>query len=507
MKTLFKNTVLIIAMALMSQSCAVDLEEDLSSIISIEDLRTEDELVAALSPMYQIFAEQAAWPQRLSVPLYGADDLTTWWGGNKAPLRVFDKFDYGSGENAENAWLPFTWDVYWKVIYYSNNLIESLKSSSAPADAKAIADGEARFWRAFCYFNLVRSHGNMPIILDGHEFTGDEARATVLLNYNHIEEDLLIAESALPAPGSVSSVGRASSAAAKTLLSELYLTWAGWPVKDDSKYASAATKSKEVIDLGYFELLPIDELWLLEGQNSRESVFSIQFSASEDIRSNYSAVFSFHESRGWSDGYPELRFFNDFPEGARKDATFYYEIPQRTLDASNQIIESGPPVPWQQSQRFHPMYKKFTIAEDLTIGTATAGYRAREMYRYAEVLLIYAEAQAHLGGNSFSIEALNQVKRRAAGVHFLTPDPMVDVSSATPNEIIDERGWELAGERKRWFDLVRSERVEEIAARRDPSENIELIRQPTKNQYIVPIPFKGTTIGNLKQNPEGFVIE
>ncbi|GAH70300.1 unnamed protein product, partial [marine sediment metagenome] len=160
--------------------------------------------------------------------------------------------------------------------------------------------------RAMAYFHLVRTFGNMPIILDGYTPTGDEQRATVLENYMHMEADLLIAEVSLPAPGAVAAPGRASSGAAKSLLAELYLNWAGWPLKDGLKLTLAANKAKEVIDMNYYELLPIDQLWLLSNQNSKESVFSVQCSEVEDMRNGWPASTSFHEARGWSDVYPEL---------------------------------------------------------------------------------------------------------------------------------------------------------------------------------------------------------
>jgi hypothetical protein len=500
------KTILLITLVWAAPAC-IDLEEDVSSVLFIENLQSEGDVIAALAPIYRAMQDTYQGVHNQRAPTYGADDLTTWWAGNKAPLRVFDRFDYGGGENSDINWLPHGWNGYWQVIYYANTLIEGLKTSTAPTEIVSSADAEARFLRALAYFHLVRTHGNMPIILDGDTPTGEEERATVLQNYEHIEDDLLIAEANLPGPGEVSNVGRVSSAAAKTLLADLYLTWGGWPVKDDSKYALAASKAKEVIDMNYFELLPIDELWLLANQNSLESVFSVQFSEVEDIRSGWPASFSFHEARGWSDAYPELQFFFDFPEGPRKDATFYTEIPQRGV-AQGQIFTQDPPtVPWQESQRMHPMYKKFTISENLNVGNRTAGYRAMEVYRYAEVLLIYAEAQARVGATPASIEALNQVRRRAAGLPYNVPDASVDVASATVNEIIDEKGWELAGEYKRWFDLVRSERVEEIAAKRHPEEQVELVALPTKAQYIAPIPFQAITSSNLQQNPEGFVIK
>ena len=484
-----------------------DLEEDLSSVLTIEELKTEAEIESALAPIYRALVDAHRLPHLLRTPTYGGDDITTWEAGNKAPLRVFDRFDYGSGENSDVNWLDHGWDNYWKAIYFSNSLIDALKTSSAPAEIITVADSEARFFRALSYFNLVKTHGNMPIILDDYTPTGEEVRATVLENYQHIEEDLLIAEVGLPNPGAVSNLGRVSSAVAKTLLADLYLTWGGWPVKDASKYQLAAQKAKEVIDMGYFTLLPIDELWLLESQNSLESIFSLQLSSAEDLRSNYPTAFSFHEFRGFSDAIPELRFFNDFPEGARKDVTFFTDIPQRGVSDGAIVTLEPPTKPWPESQRQHPMYGKFTLAEDLTLGARTFGYRAIELYRYAEVLLIFAEAQARIGENGSSIEALNQVRRRAAGLPYLTPNPEVDVSSATVNEIIDERGWELAGEYKRWFDLIRSERVEEIAAKRSPDENVLPVRMPSKDQYISPIPFKAIVNSKLVQNPEGFRIK
>ena len=154
----------------------------------------------------------------------------------------------------------------------------------------------------------------------------------------------------------------------------------------------------------------------------------------------------------------------------------------------------------------HPMYKKFAISENLTLGNRTAGYRAYEVIRYAEVLLHFAEAQARLGETAESIEALNQVKRRAKGLPFDAPDAS-DVTTATAQEIIDEKGWELAGEYKRWYDLVRTETLADIAARRDTAEQVTLVRIPGEAQYIIPIPFEAISASKLEQNPAGFKIQ
>ena len=106
-----------------------------------------------------------------------------------------------------------------------------------------------------------------------------------------------------------------------------------------------------------------------------------------------------------------------------------------------------------------------------------------------------------------ALEALNQVKRRAAGKDPLTSDPAVDATSATVDEIVAEKGWELAAENKRWFDLIRTESLEDAILKRDPSEQVPLVRQPTKAQYITPLPAEAIATSNLVQNPQGFKIQ
>ncbi|MFY0651707.1 MAG: RagB/SusD family nutrient uptake outer membrane protein [Cyclobacteriaceae bacterium] len=494
---------------LFSQGC-IDLEEDVSSVLSLEDLRNEADILAALAPIYRGYNNVVRVPHEEQIMGYGSDEITTWQGGNKAPLRIFDGFNYGDGQSSDINWLDQPWRKNWKVIYYANSLIEGLKTSSASPEAIAVGDGEARFLRALSYLNLVKGYGNVPIILDGHIPTGDEVRATVLENYAHIEEDLLIAEQNLPGPGEVAAPGRASSAAAKTLLAHLYLTWTGWPAKDNSKMQLAANKAKEVIDMNYFELMPIDELWLLSGQNSRESVFSIQFSETENLQSSVPTDNSFHEARGWSDMFPERQFFFDFPENARKEATFLTEIPNRGVKGGV-IVDKNPATrPWQQSGRNHPMFGKFTAGENLTVGNRTKGFRAYEVFRYAEVLLIYAEAQARVDGGVASgqaLEALNQIRRRAEGLPYNVANAGVDLTTATADEIFVEKGWELAGEFKRWYDLVRLEKVAEANADRDPTEEVPLtidVSAITWKHYIAPIPAYEITQSKLTQNPEGF---
>ena len=504
MKPIYK--IFLFTLLIFAFSSCTDLDEDTRSLLTVGEIRTQGDIEANLAPIYRRLLSLHSEPHFLRTATYGADDITTWIAGNKAPLRVFDRFDYGNGENSDIIWLNHAWDGYWQTIYFCNTLIEGLKTSTAPEELVKLADAEARVFRALSYLNLVKIYGNVPLILDGVLPTGNEQRATVLENYMQIESDLQIAELSLPEPNTV-SVGRASASFAKAILADLYLTWTGWPVKDISKYPMAAAKAKEIIDYNYHSLLPLDQLWTIAGAESRETIFSLKFANDKSITSSTATAFTFHQGRGFSDCFPELKFFNDFPPGPRKDYTFLLDIPRRTVVGG--VITSLNPAttPWQQSDRQHPMYKKYLISEDLTFGDRPQTFRSIELYRYAEILLIYAEAKARISSDASSIEALNQVKRRAAGLPYLAPDASVDVVSATPNEIVDEKGWELAAENKRWFDLVRTERVAEMAAKRDPNEQVTLVRTPTSAQYIAPIPITSIQLSKLVQNPEGFKIQ
>lgn len=404
------NKILLTAVVVFIGHSCSKLEEDTSSLLIVGKVATEADVATNVAPIYRILLNMHKDPHFTRTATYGGDDITTWSAGNKAPFRVFDRFDYGSGENSNIIWLNHAWNGYWQTIYYCNTLVEGLKRAAAPEPIVKQADAEARVFRALSYLNLVKIYGNVPLILDGALPTGKEQRATVLENYKQIENDLLIAEVSLPKPGSEKQ-GRASASLAKSVLADLYLTWAGWPVKDVSKYPLAAAKAKEIIDYNYHQLIPVSQLWTLAGAESKETIFSLRFAADKSIVGQAATAFTFHQGKGFSDCFPELRFFNDFPAGPRKDATFLVDIPNRVVTGGLLVPANPATKPWATSDRAHPMYKKFVLAEDLTFGGSPVSFRSIDLYRFAEILLIYAEANARgTGQNTSSIEALNQVK-------------------------------------------------------------------------------------------------
>jgi hypothetical protein len=316
--------------------------------------------------------------------------------------------------------------------------------------------GEAYFLRAFNYYWLVRLWGDIPVITSP-DYTAELKQITKSKPadvYKLIESDLKQAIAFL-APAKTDP-GRSSKGAAKALLADVYLTESGWPLKDESKLPLAASLAKEVIDnkaTYNFDLATYATLWTNTVQNTptKEEVFALQCCGNcsfSNGNSMYGQSPQPGDEGGWDDYFPEIKFYNNFPDGARKDAYFYTNFKNNTI-------------PWQNSITKHPYYKKFMVPGQWFTSQSLM------LMRYAHVLLIYAEAKARTGGpDQAAYDAINAIRTRAGLA------PLNGLSNADfINAVIDERGWEFAGEgTTRWFDLIRLEKVASANSNKDPRE-------------------------------------
>jgi hypothetical protein len=271
---------------------------------------------------------------------------------------------------------------------------------------------------------------------------------------------------------------------------------AGYPVKDNTKYALAAAKAKEVIDneaaYGYSLMASYADLWKFVNNINSETVFGLFYNHvvgdwSDNgtwANGNMNCPLSYKpgDFGGWDDLFAELTFFKEFPSGPRKDATFLTQAKKSPTD---------PVLTWQNYRTKHPYYKKWLDIPGWDENNASAYFdwwssRSVMVIRYAEVLLVYAEAKAMSGGtDALAYTCVNRVKTRA-GVPNLAGGLS---ATAFRDSVIVERKWEFAGNEPnaRWFDMVRTETVESATAKRDPLE-IPLVNQPTKARYFAPIP-------------------
>jgi len=477
-----KYRALLLALGLCVISCEDFLEEDLSTLITSESgaLSNADGLTAALAGAYKPLS--STWGSGLGnastqAILMGSDDLTTHKASNKADFREFDQFKVSE----TNERLPFVWNGAYKSIQGANNIIANYENATGDEAAIEQIAGEAFFLRAYNYFWIVRLWGEAPLVLETHIF--DEAILTIENSstsdlYDQIVADLKAAEGLLsntkPQPG------RVNKGTAKAILAEVYLHMAGYPLNDASYYALAASKAKEVIDnessYGFGLMDDFADLWAKDestnNDGNEEEVFALTFWAGEWYNANciYGSAARPSDEGGWDDYFSELTFFNDFPEGYRKDVTFYTELADGTT--------------WENFSTGRPYYEKL-LGPDKWMSSVSL-----PLERMAEVYLVYAEAQVMATGPSDAdaLEAVNKIVRRAAGLPPYTPDASVDWTSATQDEIVQEKAWEFAGEYCRWFDLVRLQKVEEVVALKDPDD-----LQPLGSiQYFLPLPASET---------------
>jgi hypothetical protein len=478
--------------------CSKSLNEDTSDMLGPGTFyKTKADFNAAVIPMYRYFSGAFRNAQGQQV-MYAGDDITAIPGSNKAEFREWDLFDY----NSASGWLEsFAYKPYWQTIYAANSVLANIKgpTSTLPQEFLNEIAGEAHFMRGLSYYMLVRQFGGMPLITEKEQPTGKESRATVLENYKLIEEDLKFAAENLP-PTQPNALGKATSGAAKTVLASLYLTWAGWPVKDESKYALSAQQATEVMKSGTYSLMDnFLDLWKVEyNRNNNEFIFAIMWdldanSFINSIGQGYAPI----DSKGWADGEAELTLFKRMPAGPRKDATYLTEF----------ILDDGTTINWKDSQMKHPTFRKWTEGSSEKSGIPYYnGGQNVPLFRYAEVLLTFAEAEDMAKGepDKEAYDAINKVRKRAG----LSDLPTGLSKEQFRDSVVAERSYEFAGEFTRWFDEVRTETVEKFSGEmRDPDE-LSLINQPTKAMYISPIPKNEIEKDpNLIQNPEGNKIQ
>jgi hypothetical protein len=444
--------------------------------------------------------------------------------------------------------INYTWRWLYKIIGSVNNILTQFDYNTISDEQILEILGEIHFIRAYCYFRLMRTYGQIPIVNDV-DVKYDTPKATFKEIYEFIENDLKIAAGILPANNSEAREPFATPhiGTTKVLLAEVYLSWAGYPCKDDSKYTLAKQEAGEVIEneafYGFKILNNFADLWLNDNIYNNENVFSVNY-----IMGKYRVMDDFYQGflqidNGYFLGgiyimlsdtlgfmplfYPVRRkFFNTYPASYRKDVTFFttiyiphgylYEYPGGeddidTLETYINPVEphltpSGDITSIDTCYLIHfdkvhspcdevPYRKFFYEIGYPERGTGfVSGHTKIYLFRYAQTLLTYAEAAARSGEvNSLAYECVNRIRRRAHNVDLNTPSPFDLQPGLSPEVFADsvvwERAWELTGEFEgRWFDLIRLEMVEDLPNLRYQDYYEGPPNAFNKSEYFFPIP-------------------
>ncbi len=463
---------------------------------------SQSDLDAALAGVYSVLSYDGSFGFTSRMTSYfGADDMTTDPGLNKADMRDFDRLS-GSSSNGS---MTAEWQGPWRCIYQANNLLANYKKVNTTDQKKAEASGQAYFLRAWSFYMLVRTFGPVPLILTPIGADARPDRTDVATVYAAIVNDLQTAIGLLPTTFN-NEPGKATKNAAKSLLADVYLTMGGWPLNQSSNYSLAASTANEVIQSNQYSLVS-QFANVFNQNNTSESIFALQFNVAGGLpqRSYGSSSVPLDESGldgsgGWDDYYPEINFYLNAPPCDRTDATFYTTLKLKQADNSFLLVPWNSPV----THAGHPYFKKFRagLGGDGVNETSTlinsihpSTNKALDLIRYPLVLLDFAEASTLATGTASAeaYAAINLVRTRA-GLPNLTPG-----LSATDfqDSVVKERAYEFAGETGiRWFDICRLQLLPQVIASRAPSENPVNPAVNIQDAYLAPIP-----INEMLKNP------
>lgn len=532
MKRILKQLLIV---ALVFNISCVDLEEDPPQQLKDEYFQDLNALRRSINGTYrELIAnnwEKSIQVASFRVPLMGADDFTTLSGNNKEEWRQFDQFY----QNAANGRLiRSTWGLIYDIIRQANWDIEggALLQGLEPQEEIDALVAEAYFLRGWSYFWLTRIFGEIPIVktTDVDDQSYQLERNGLADCYNQILSDFEFA--AVHLPEQQPDYGYVNRWMAKAMLAEVHLTMAGWPMNETSNYTLAMDYAKDVIDNGPYALLEnYGDLFLQENENNSEIVWALSLCPREDCGTGWTGSWAAQgtkpaELSGWQDTYIELSFFERYPEGPRKDFNFLTRLkvesraPEDTLFYINSLNDTirYKYIDYTDFSTGHTYLKKYwdgfydseLVADDVDQNRTAQSPMDIPMIRLAKVNLIYAEAQARADASpsAESYELLNQIRRRGRGFGLNDVGSAADILPGTLSvddfvrEVVDEKGWELVGELNRWFDLIRTERVEEVNALRSDGEPLKIQNAITKQYYLAPIPANEILLNpRLTQNP------
>ncbi|SHJ85299.1 RagB/SusD family nutrient uptake outer membrane protein [Pseudozobellia thermophila] len=350
------------------------------------------------------------------------------------------------------------WRGIYKVIANANLVLENVPGIDMDEAQRDKILGEARFLRAWAYFYAVRIWGDVPLITLPQSATSEDffpERSSQQEVYSLIVTDLTEAEGAgLPW---TDESGRVSQAAVKTLLAKVYLTMAGEPLNETARYADAAAKAKEVIDNAgpirlFDSYLEVHDETL---NNMGEHIFSLQYNdlvASNPMGNmfpNFQPV-TYRGPSGTGSTIPQIDFYDSFDDTdlrkQNREGWFYTSYFE---NGSGELFDLGKPY----------IFKHFNVIANGTQGVeGTAKDNLNlPIFRYAEVLLIYAEAENEANGpGQAAYDALKAIRDRAQ----LDTPALASFDKQTFREAVwTERWHELCFELKIWFDMVRLKKV------------------------------------------------
>ncbi|MVZ64740.1 RagB/SusD family nutrient uptake outer membrane protein [Sphingobacterium sp. DK4209] len=432
-----------IIIALFTGSCSKLNEEPTAILVNEQFYLDEAQAIAGLTGTYRKLYESG---QSLYNGLFqigvemATDDYEAGPRARNAHVRAISNLTH----DPSNDRMEQLWKQSYDAINASNlNIlaIEKIAAAKIDANIQKRLILEAKFLRALHYFNLVRWFGGVPLqLVPINSLSKDElyvSKSSEEQVYAQIIKDLLEAE-ALPNYKTYADKdkGRATSGAAKSLLAKVYLT--------QKDYANARAKADEVITQeGYSLFEEFADVFDVEKKNGKEHIFSAQFKGNSGYQGNSLA------GRSAPADIPGIN--GDYADALHVQGGLYasYENADTRLPVTFTLGKISP-VDGKFYNLSTPQFNKYY--DESVVGNQSQSSKNTPIIRYAEVLLIFAEAENEIAGPSVAAQnALNTVRKRANAT-LLTGNLSKE---SFRDAVFEERRKELVYEYQRWFDLVR----------------------------------------------------
>ncbi|NRB48368.1 MAG: RagB/SusD family nutrient uptake outer membrane protein [Saprospiraceae bacterium] len=490
-----KRTILLAFFCLCFFSCEKDILEKKPIIGATEEnfYKTADDAVSAVNGAYaalQFELTPAGHFRWFWGDIFSDDSTTGGSGPNDQPdLQALENFQ----GLTDTEYLEAEWAADYEGIYRANIVLERVPAIEMDTDLKNRVLGEAKFIRAWFFYNLVTLFGDVPLVdrvLAPSEYNIPRTPATEV--WALIEQDLTeaIADLWPRSQYGVEDLGRITKGAAQGLLLKAYMY--------QSRFAEAEGIANDIIASGEYQLVAdYSQLFTEAGENNEESVFEIQYmnasggnwgrnNANEGTFTNV-----FQRARGQFEGFgfnlPTQDFVDEFFkegfEDPRLSATvfrvgdFMGDRGQFTKEAT------GYPHEYYSKKNFN------NKSEEAPFGDPNPnGGTNDRVIRYADVLLMHAEAAFHNGKEAEARSSLNLVRKR------VNLDAITRSGQPLLESIYHERRVELGLEGHRYFDLIRTGRAPAVLGPLGFKEGVNEVLPIPESQILA-------TNGAITQNP------
>ena len=466
-------------------SCTEDLNQvPISSATTSTFYSQPSDFVQASNAVY---SDLRSYPDRqLNLSETRSDNL---YAVSDGGVRDWEGINSFQKSIAGNPYVSEAWSTNFNGIYRANALLEQLQTKGnviTDAGLRTRLEAEARFLRAFYYFDLVRFFGKVPLV--DHTLTANEAlalpRSPVSDVYSLIISDLTFAGTNLPETYAAADKGRATRYAAKAALALVYMTRSGPTYSIDGpglgvdEWSKALTLLNEIIASGKYSFLATYPLiFSYTNENNAEVIFDVQYAngLTPLVGSTFPWLLApdtwFQANGKGTQGGLTIR-----PVSTDLLTTY------ATADTRKPFtIQTG--YTYNGVAETRSFVKKYVDLTKVPTNNRLDWPINFMVYRYTDILLLKAECilRGAAGGTQKEVDAIvSQVRARAG---------LPAISTVTLPQLLQERRMEFVGEGLRWHDLVRSGQVETIMTAWITGEDIQKQMQPFQKNFIIyPVP-------------------